>query len=481
MEGQEKVLQPTENQFNFHNIGKAIGKFKWFIIGATVVGAVAGYLVFSKGINPGRETLVSSFGYNINAKPKLEENVTVKQEDLANETLYLCDSSIFSYTDIVSEARLTAVQEADKENFGKINVAKMAKNGGIRISKASYTEQQTGKVIYEYPARYTITANKSYFKSEQQGKDFINALINYQLNVAKAANDNYEIIDYLSSSNQTSYGQYVKNLTDQYNAINECYTDLIKEFDNSSIADEQGNSLNKVYNAFVTAYSSGATNLLLKYEGELYHNHLVDYHNATAASLTNQAESYKANVRSNLISLQSYEEALEKLVNVKVTTVETVSQIEKEIIKVNEKIMELRTANGLYIKELINLGYTVPSEVTLANVDSIEYNALGEGVIQSLTAGTAEWKAMCDEFKTNLDNAAKKLKDNRQIANDNYGFVNNKYRNQVNMYTAGVAVLTGHVSSLIGLAVGMVGMFILTTFVFTLVYIARKSKYGNEK
>ena len=481
MDGEEKVLQPAENQFNFHNIGKAICKFKWFILGATVVGGVAGYLVFSKGINPGRETLVSSFGYNINASPKFDENVSIKAEDLGNETLYLCDSSIFSYTDIVSEERLVVVKESNAEAFGKINVVKMARNGGIKISKASYTEQVTGKVIYEYPAKYTITANKSYFSSEQQGKDFIAALINSELNIAKAANENYEIVNYLGSNTDASYGLYVKNLTDQYNAINECYTNLIKDFDNSSIADAEGNSLNKLYNSFVTRYSSGASNLLLKYEGELYHNHLVDYEHATVDGLHNQAKSYKENIRSNLITLQSYQDSLEKLVNVQVTNVETNSQIEKEIVRINKQIMELKTANGLYIKELINLGYTVPNEVTLANVDTIDFNALGEGVIQSLTTSTEEWKQQCRDFKVSLDEASKKLSADRDLASGHYGYVNNKYRNQVNMYTAGVAVLTGHVSSVIGLVVGLLGMFILSTLVFTLIYIARREKYENKK
>ena len=477
---QEKVLTPNENQFNFRNIGKAIAKFKWWIIGVTVVGTVAGYLAFRFGINPGREKLVSTFGYNINAKVKVEESTSLKNEELANQTLYLSDSSIFSFTDVVSEPRLQAVKDSD-EKYKNINVTAMAKNGGIKITRASYTDQVTGKVIYEYPARYTITAGKSNFASEEQGKEFIADLINYELTVAQTANDNYEITDYIGATTG-SYGQYVKKLEDQYQAIDENYKDLIKEFDNSSIATPTGESLNVVYNAFQNKYAYGATTIIQQYEGDLYHNHLVDYENVTVESLQSQAESYKANVRSILINLKAYQDSLDSLIATNITNYDTTnSQIEKEILKYNEKILELQKLNGQYVKELINLGYTVPADLSLANVDSIAYNSTGEGVIQSKIAGTAEWKALCDEFKVNLDKAASSLKEDRKVASDHYGFVNNRYRNQVVMFTAGTAELTGHVSSFIGAAAGLVAGFILSTLVCTLLYIARKEKYESKK
>lgn len=480
MEEQNNNLPVVENQFNFRNIGKAINKFKWWIIGATVIGGVAGYLVFSKGINPGRERMVSSFEFNINAKPKLTEGVTLKNEELAIQTLYLSDSSIFSYTDVVSKDRLNAVKANNPDEFGKINTEKMAENGGISISRSSYTDQATGRIVYEYPARYTLSASKSYFSSEKQAKSFINALLNYQLEVAKTANDNYEIADYLSSNNNSSFGLFVDNLNLQYNAIDKCFSSLIKEFDYSSIGNEKGESLNKLYNSFVSSYAYGASNLILQYEGDLYHNHLVDYHNATVDGLKAQAEAYKENLRNNLIDLQSYEASLAKLIEAKINNIESNSLIEKQIIETNEQIMKIKEVNAKYIKEIINLGYTVPSSVTLDNISSIVYDSHNEGVIQSLDAGDAAWKKQCDDFKTALDEASNKLQADRKSASDVYGYTNNKYRNQVNYFTSGVAKMEGHVSSVIGLAVGLVGMFLLSTLVFTIIYIAKKDKFEKK-
>ena len=480
MESEQKVLPQNENQFNFRNIGKAIAKFKWWIIGATVVGTVAGYLAFRLGVNPGRETLVSSFGYNINAKAKVDENTTLKEEELANQTLYLSDSSIFSYTDIVSEERLAAVKDADPEKFSNIDPVKMAKNGAFKISRASYTDQTTGKVIYEYPAKYTIKVGKSNFASEQQGKDFIEALINYELVVAKTANDNYEITDYIGSVSGASYSQYVDKLEKQYDAINECYKGLVKEFNNSSVATSDGKSLNVVYTAFSNKYSYGAGNLLQKYEGDLYYNHLVDYANVSVKSLTDQGYAYKENVRNCLISLGTYEAALNELVKANITNNNANSEIEKEIVKVNNEIMNLKDVTNSYLKELANLGFKNTTNVTIDTVDNIKYDGSGDGVIQRLTAGESTWKAMCDEFKASLDDAAKKLNEDRDSASQVYGYVHNLYNNKVNMYTAGTAELTGHVSSFIGAAVGLVAMFVLSTFVFTLIYISKKDKYENK-
>ncbi len=482
MEETNKNLPVVENQFNFRNIGKAINKFKWFILGATVVGGVAGYLIFSKGVNPGRERMVSSFEFNINAKPKIAEGVTIKQEEMATQTLYLSDSSIFSYTDVVSKERLNAVKEKNPQEFGKINTDKMAENGGISISRASYTDQTTGRVVFEYPARYTLSASKSYFANEKQAKSFIDALLNYQLEVAKTANDNYEIMDYLSGNDNSSYGLFVNNLKSEYDAIDKCFETLIKDFDYSSRGNSNGDTLNKLYSSFISSYEYGASNLILQYEGDLYHNHLVDYHTVTVESLTSQAEAYKENLRNNLIDLKSLEVALEKLITVKINNLEgNTSVIEKEIIKTNEEILKIKEIDAKYIKEIINLGYTVPSEVTLENIDQIIYEPTNEGVIQSMTAGEASWKKQCDDFKIALNEVSTRLQADRKTTSDVYGFVNNQYRNQVNYFTSGVAKMEGHVSSVIGLAVGAVGLFLISTLVFTLVYIAKKDKFEKKE
>ena len=309
---EEKVVVEeveSESQFNFRNIGRSIVRFKFWIIGASVLGMVGGYLGFRFGLNASREKMVSSFGYDINANPKEElTGDKITDADRANQTLYLSDGSIFSFTDVISEPRLKAVQEANQSEFGKINVSKMVKDGGIQISRAAYTESTTGKTIFEYPARYTITVSKNYFSSQQQARNYIEAVINYELSVAEKANSNYEVEDSLSSINESNYGLYVQNLKKQYATIDGCYSSLLKQFSNSSVADSDGTSLSKVYSTFSAAYASGASSTIIdKYEGDLYNEHLVDYSSVTEASLHQQASSYIENLRSNLITLQTYQ------------------------------------------------------------------------------------------------------------------------------------------------------------------------------
>ena len=476
---EEKVVTEeveSESQFSFRNMGKAIIKFKWWIIGVSVVGAVGGYLGFRLGLNNTREKMVSTFSYDINANPKEEltgEKVT--NEDRANQQLYLSDGSLFSFTDVISESRMKAVQEANPE-FSKLNIAKIVKDGGMQIERKSYTDPSTSKTVFEYPARYTISATRKHFSSKQQAKDFIEALVSYELKVAEAANNIYEVEDYLSDNSSASYGLFVKNLKDQYTAIKDCYTNLLEDFANSSLADGEGNSLNKVYSNFIASYAEGASNILEKYEGDLYNQHLVDYANVTPESLTQQAEAYKQNLKSSLLLLDTYQNQLNSLTSAGLI-LNGNSEVTEEIIKLNKKIIEIGEQNGFYTKELINLGYTVATPVTLANVDAIAYAGDGEqGVIQSLKANTAEWKAACDAFKTNLDRASTKLKVDRTTVGDVYGFVNNKYNNQANFYTPGVAKLEGHTSNIIGAAAGLVGGFVLSTLIFTTIYIYRRGK-----
>ena len=471
-----------ESQFTFRNIGKSIVRFKFWIIGASVLGMVGGYLGFRFGLNASREKMVSSFGYDINANPKVvlnDEKTT--DADRANQTLYLSDGSIFSFTDVISETRLKAVQEAKKDEFGKINVSKMVKEGGIQITRASYTESTTGKTIFEYPARYTITVSRNYFSSQQQAKNYIEAVINYELAVAEAANNNYEVEDYLSNVNASNYGLYVQNLKKQYAAIDECYTDLLKQFSTSSIADSKGSSLNKVYSTFSAEYASGANSTIIdKYDGDLYNDHLVDYSSVTLESLTQQANSYIENLRSNLITLQTYQTQLDKLTGSDLI-INGASEITEEIVRLNKLILESGEQNNFYTKEIINLGYTVATPVTLDNISSITYAGDGaKGVIQSFKADTQAWKDACDAFKLKLVETAGQLKQDRTTVGDVYGYVNNKYNNQVNFYTAGVAKLEGHVSAFIGAAVGLVAGFVLASLVCTFVYLAKKEKEEKE-
>ncbi len=482
---EEKVVieeVENENQFNFRNMGKSIVKFKWWIIGASVVGAVAGYLSFSLGLNANNEKLVSSFSYNINANPKeVLEGDKITDEDRANQTLYLSDGSIFSYTDVISSSRLLAVQESNPDAFKKINITKMAKDGGIQISRASYTDTTTGKTIFQYPAKYTISANKKYFSSKQQGKDFIEALVNYELKVAENANNKYEVEDFLSDNTTANYGLYVKNIKDQYTAIKDCYSDLLENFATSSITNDSGVTLNKVYTTFNAYYTSGEGRID-KFEGDLYNNHLVDYSVVTLEQLEKQADAYKENVRSNLLSLQTYRAQLNELTNSGII-VNGKSDITEEIVRLNKLILEVDELNNFYVKELINLGYTVPSELDLEHVDGIVYSGDGassKGIIQAFKNDEQSWKDLCDAFKANIQKTDEKLKADRTVVGDVYGYVNNKYNNQANFYTAGIAKLEGHVSSFIGAAAGLVGGFVIATLICTIIYISKKEKEAKK-
>ena len=474
------IEEEKESQFTFRNMGKSIVKFKWWIIGASVVGMVGGYLAFRLGLNYTREKLTSSFSYDINVNPKnLVVNDKTTKADLANEPLYYSDGSLFSFTEVVSKARLNAVQEANKDAFGSINIDKMARKGGIQITRTSYTDPSSGQEVFEYPARYTLTATRSYFKSEQQGKDFINALINYELAVAETSNSNYEVENFLSDNNASSYGLYVSNLNKQYNVIKDCYSSLIEDFATSSVADKEGSTLNKVNTTFLAAYGFGTK--IDKLEGDLYTKHLVDYAHETEASLRQQADAYKENIRNNLLRLQDYQKSIDDLTKTSIID-NGGSNLTTEIIRLNKIVLEIRDLNTFYTKEIINLGYTVPDVISLDNVNTIAYAGDGaKGVIQSFKAGTAEWKGECDAFALSLAETAGKLKNDRITAGDVYGYVNNKYNNQVNFYTPGIAKLQGHLSNVIGLAVGLVLGFVLSTVVCTFVYVSRKEKAETEE
>lgn len=468
------IEEEKESSFTFRNIGKAIAKYKWWIIGATAVGALSGYLGFKFGINQNREVYASSFSYDINAKAKTvvsEEKMTAKER--ASQKEYLADGSLFSFSDIISESRLKAVQADNQEQFASINVSKMAQNGGISITQSTYTDSTTGEEIPDYPAKYKLSVSFKYFKNKQQAKVFINALISYQLKVAETANNNYEVENFLNDST-VNYGLFVNNLNKQYAAIKECYTDLLEEFATSSIADKDGSTLTSVNNKFMASYDNGAA--IDQLEGVLYTNHLVDYTKVDEASLKSQAESYKQSIRGNLLDIERYQQSIQDLTSTAIIDNGS-SALTTEIIQLNKKVLEIKEVNAFYTKEIKNLGYTVNNDViTLDNINSVVYDAGNKGVIQSWIAGEQSWKDQCDAFKLSLVETSSRLKNDRLTAGDVYGFVNNKYNNQVSFYTPGVAKLESHLSNFIGVGAGLVLGFVLSTLICTFVYIAKKDK-----
>lgn len=460
-----------ESKFTLHNIGKSIARYKWWVIGASVVGLVAGYLVFSFVINPPREKLVSTFGYDINISEKLDESG--KPIDNSGRE-YFADSTVFSFTDIVSKESMESVKASNPDKFGTLNIESLYQNGSISISKQSYTNSQTGQTIYVSPARYTIVASKRAFSSESQGKDFIYALIDRTRLLAQEANDKFQIENCVSASSNISYSQLVSQLSNQYEAILDTYSSLQKEFAYSTKVSETL-TLGEAHNAFVDKFADKSGTIISTLQGELAKNKIVDYTVETIESLKATGDGYIENIRLLLNQLEAYQNSLNDLLSSQII-VESDSEVSKLIVELTEKVSSTQLQISNLGNELKFLGYDVPTAITKDNVDSIAYNPSLDGAIQAITTMDSNWVSKCDSFKQKIASLKTDIETERKAASKYYSFINNNAKNKVAMYTSGIAVTEGHVFSGVGAIVGVVLCFIVSTLVVSGVYISKLNK-----
>ena len=310
-ENTEKTALEKDPKWSLASYFKSLKFFKWWIIGATALMGVAGYLGTRFLINSSREKLISSFGYDINVYSF--EQTKKEKEDGNLPTLYFADSSIFNYTDIISEAHLTAVKEAKPDEYKNINIPSILKNSGVQIERASYVDSTTSKTVYEIPERYILSFKRSYFKSESQGKNFIKDLIDYELVLAEKANNSYKINNYVGNNFSTlPLSNRVEGLINQYDAIDKMYNDLLKVF-NGSVFVSLSETLNGRQNAFIQKYTSGANNKFEDFSSEYYSNHFIVSGVDTLESLQAKAANYIENLTDVLISIDSYQNSLDDL------------------------------------------------------------------------------------------------------------------------------------------------------------------------
>ena len=458
MTEEEKV-----NTLTLANYFGSIKRFKWWVIGATVLSTLGGYLFVKFGLNRMKEGLSSEFNYNINLHidPKDANNSDLAYSEL---THYLADNSIYNYSDIVSEDRLVAVKEANSE-YANINVKSMLQSGAISIEREGYTDSTTGKMVYFYPERYTLKVSASYFKDVNQGRAFIKDLVSYQLNVATKANNSYVVANYISENFASSpLFNRIETLEKQYKTIKGVYTDLNEEFTEGSLVEENV-SLRARYNDFIQRNSVGTFTKFESLKNDYRLNHYVDLANDTVEKLVSRAEEFKARIGEDLVKVDAYEKSLDKLVQTTtITTVEDKNILNEKIIALTEDINEFKLDIYNSATELKNLGYVVPEDPS------------DIGCVKPAT-----WEDECNAFVSKVNGSVQDLKTDADNCTTAYHNLYNSYKNKVNFFTSNFATVEHHVNVLYGIIIGLIGGFLVSSIVVMIIHINKPVSKKEEK
>ena len=90
----EEEYKENQHKFTFLKYIKSIARYKWWVIGFSLAGALAGYLGFRFILNPARRTLTATYTYD------LAGSYT------DNDTIRFIDGTLFNIYDLSSQENL---------------------------------------------------------------------------------------------------------------------------------------------------------------------------------------------------------------------------------------------------------------------------------------------------------------------------------------------------------------------------------------
>ena len=240
---EEKVIyieNEKQSDWNFGTYFRSIKRFKWWVIGATVISAVLGFLAFKFIVNPSSKTLVATFSYDLAATPEGENSFR------------FIDGTLFNYYDIVSKENLIAVKDGQKDLFHSIDANVLYAGNEIKIEKVSVKD---GNSAQESVA-FKIRAKSKSFTSDKVGKEYLYALINHPKSISSQAINNYSIPSLTDELNSVlPYEKQLSILEEQYQTIENAYSSLETVFGQAAIVNGEGESLNVASNKFKTMKS----------------------------------------------------------------------------------------------------------------------------------------------------------------------------------------------------------------------------------
>ncbi len=473
------VIQDGEeakpSKWSMRKYGQSIKKYKWWVTGFTVGLALVGLLGVQYVYNASKVSFNAQFSYDLPITMSTDGNGT-----------YI-DGTPFRYYDIISEDNLTAVKESDKK-FSSINVEKITENGSIEISLNGTTDSTTNVFTPSVPYTYTITGRLKDFGDSSTTKDFVKALIDRTKTTSTTLLSGYSIVNTIpddATFAALDFDRQVALLSTQYDNVLKVYKALLTTGDtNVVIKGSEDESLAAIKSNYELSYVYGSNSVFTvlsnKLKGESYVNYDTTDPQKTIDILTELGKSDIKSIKENLKSIDLKQDAINRLpTSADVTVGDTA--VQQQVATLNMEILDLKTKNYELLDELEELGYSVPSEVTLDNIGNITTDG-GDGKIQKLQtviAGTEEGKAWEKDnaaFKVDVETYKVKLRNDTTKGSEVARYVYGYNRSSVTYVYSGIIKTSGGFSAWIGALAGLVVGFLASSLICCAVYIGKEDE-----
>lgn len=475
MEKENIIEEEKPSKWTFGKYLKGIAKYKWWVIGSTVLGTVLGFVGFKFVLNPIRKNLTAQYSYNLAG--------TYEDED----TIRFVDGTVFNSYDLTNIENLKKVKDS-KEEYSRIDVEKIITDGGITVTK-DIIEKDTStttvkdKTTENVSITYTLVAKARCFPNDKVGKEFLYDLITLPKSLSNAAISNYHVGSYFSPVFETlSFETQVEQLGKQYDANIEVYTALSEKFSTSAAVDGNGTKLYQALNAFQSKYYSAGSQVFYKeLESSLAANKYVKYN---ADDIDQAIADIKAAANSNIESVDrlkdqiaTYESILTQWTNIK-TYITDESILHEKIIELSDKIAALKTELFNVVKELNKFGYECDSD------GKWDYKSALKGsryYLEQIKADPTSEESVafangCKAFTKRIADYHDVLEDDSEVTTSVLRYCYDSYQNRVSILGTGYVVTAKGISDFIGLAAGLVLGFAISSLICASIYINKEEE-----
>ena len=462
----EEEINENPHKWTFLKYIKSIARFKFWVIGFTLFGAVAGYLGFRFILNPMKKTLTATYTYNLAG------------EYIDADTIRFIDGTLFSPYELSNKENLEKIK-ASNEKYASINVDKLVADNAIVISKnvTFLNERDTSDNI---EVKYIISAKAQNFKTNELGKDFLYDVIHSAKDLSTTAINNYDTVSYFTDNFSTiTFEKEINQLSDQYDQNNLTYTELITDFGGSTIGNSSGSKIYDLQNEYVANYYTSSVQSFLEelkstLKNKKYVNYIEGQESVAINNIKIQCENYIQSIEDNNRKVAIYQDALTNLLS---TTTEYRDDIAKEIASLTERITNIKLEIDELEDELEDSGYFLdkdPGSPTYGKYVLDEGNQ--DSTIYKLEHLSDEWVDGCKAFKNLISNYKSSLELDRQKVTTVYQYCYSQYQNKISIQNGGYIALTGAINEWIGAAAGLVVGFILTSIVTAIIYVYKEEK-----
>lgn len=468
-EYQYEIEQPSK--WTLKKICQSTWHHKWWVLGFTVGFAVVGYLGTRFLINPSRQTVSSTFTYNL---------TTTTDSD---ESLRFADGTLFNYEDLISTNTLETIKAGD-EDFKNVDIDVLA--SGASVSIDGYEDSSTGAFVPYSPTKYTLSFQLSPFGSSDVARKFVEDLTYYPVSLSIAAVENYSVSNVLTASfDNLTFENQVSALEDQYDLYNQAYATLSDFYGSSVSCNEEGQTLSSAITEFRNSfvYLNGTVFSRLTSQIEEYNlfNYAVGQEDAAISSIEEIYLYYVQTIRTNLRTIEVYQAELDTLLSGQ--SVLDGGAVDSRMATLSSNITSLKQANLDYLELLERYGYDVETfraDQTETNLSAISVAESGTGVIQMLQAakeGTTvgqEWAARCVSVKEDISETKTLLTGSIATSfKETFQYVHKTYNNNVNYETAGIISVDGAINPWLVTAGLAVVAFVVTVLIVTYIDIVK--------